>query len=446
MKGKTLALAAAVLIVSSAKAQWQPFGTSLPSFVIGFEADSSTLYGYGQPSQWVYEWTGTDWQQTLTQLPSSDGIHKLKTIDTALYALTYAAGTTNHVLAWQGNSWQALGGSFVNAGSADPPTLYDIIKYNNELYVTGDFNRVDNDTISGIAKWNGTSWVNVGQGLVSGMPPYTTLLYPHQLLLFNGELVVVGNFLNAGGITANGIAAWNGSQWNNFGSGFNKIVYGAEVYNSELYAGGEFTLSGTNTLACIAKWNGSDWVNPGFGFSYYNMGGLHPFIHTLKDIAGALYIAGGFNRETDAGGAHLSSGIVSFDGTSVDTLYGGVNSDAEAIFPYQGGILVGGGFNLAGSTAVNNVALLQTANDVNESVPTDALHVYPNPAQHIFTVYFKNDNFEVEISDLSGRKIFAGKNFQEFARIDCSGFSNGVYFLKVMNERNNFTKKVFVIH
>lgn len=39
--------------------------------------------------------------------------------------------------------------------------------YNNELYIGGYFDRVNGDTIYNIAKFDGTSWSDVGGGLNS---------------------------------------------------------------------------------------------------------------------------------------------------------------------------------------------------------------------------------------------------------------------------------------
>lgn len=438
------------LVPDFSHAQWFSFGSSLPPFVIGFENDTvtNTLYGYGQPSPYPYEWNGIDWQASNMPLPNSGGIHKIKLIDSTLFAVTYATTNFNHVYFKQGNNWLPLGGEFKNIGSTFLPTLYDLIKYNNELYVIGDFNRVDVDTINGIAKWNGTNWVSLGSGLQQGLPPYNNLLYPHQFLNFNNQLVVSGNFINAGGNAANGIAAWDGSQWNVFSSGFNKVVYGMEIFNGELYVGGEFTQSGATALGCISKWNGSAWVDPGFQFSVSGMPGFNPYIHSLKSIGSKLYIGGGFNRLSDLSGTHLSRGIVSYDGLNIDTLDGGVNSDVEAILPFQNGILVGGDFTIAGTTPVTNVAFLQNPTGYSSFDPKKSFEVSPNPFNEKCIIKIPNlslDEIEIKCFDNLGHEFYPGITFRENEiEISNRGLDAGIYFIAI-NQSNKLLSNIKII-
>lgn len=61
--------------------------------------------------------------------------------------------------------------------------------------------------------------------------------------VYNNELYVSGNFENADGNQALGIAKWNGSAWSAVGGGFQTnafsyVVRGLIVYNNELIAGG----------------------------------------------------------------------------------------------------------------------------------------------------------------------------------------------------------------
>ncbi|MBK8982239.1 MAG: hypothetical protein IPM38_07930 [Ignavibacteria bacterium] len=51
-------------------------------------------------------------------------------------------------------------------------------------------------------------------GLSTGMNDWV-----HALTVYNGELIVGGQFTSAGGIPANYIAKWNGSSWSPLGAG-----------------------------------------------------------------------------------------------------------------------------------------------------------------------------------------------------------------------------------
>ncbi|MBK6536285.1 MAG: hypothetical protein IPG09_00450 [Ignavibacteria bacterium] len=78
--------------------------------------------------------------------------------------------------------------------------------------------------------------------------------------IINGNDVYAGgSFLGAGGVSANRIAKWNGSSWSALGNGLNYKVYALEIIGNDVYAGGEFSIAGGQSAKKIAKWNGSEW-------------------------------------------------------------------------------------------------------------------------------------------------------------------------------------------
>jgi peptidoglycan hydrolase-like amidase len=91
----------------------------------------------------------------------------------------------------------------------------------------------------------------------------------YALTVYNGELIAGGEFTYAGGVTCNGIARWNGSQWQPLGTGMNGSLRcrALTVYNGELIAGGWFTTAGGVTCNYIARWNGSQWQPLGTGMA-----------------------------------------------------------------------------------------------------------------------------------------------------------------------------------
>jgi hypothetical protein len=87
-------------------------------------------------------------------------------------------------------------------------------------------------------------------------------------VLPNGDLVAGGEFMTAGGVTANSIARWDGSSWQPLGSGMNGAVFRLVVLpNGDLVAGGNFTTAGGVTVNRIARWDDSSWAPLGSGMS-----------------------------------------------------------------------------------------------------------------------------------------------------------------------------------
>ena len=73
-------------------------------------------------------------------------------------------------------------------------------------------------------------------------------------VLPNGDLVAGGGFTTAGGVSANGIARWNGTSWSALGSGMDASVYAlATLPNGNLVAGGEFSVVNGAVSVYIAQ-------------------------------------------------------------------------------------------------------------------------------------------------------------------------------------------------
>lgn len=76
----------------------------------------------------------------------------------------------------------------------------------------------------------------------------------NALSVYNNELTVAGDFTTAGGVSANRIASWNGSQWRPLGTGINGIILALSSYQGELVVGGTLFSAGGNVSAYFARW------------------------------------------------------------------------------------------------------------------------------------------------------------------------------------------------
>jgi len=219
------------------------------------------------------------------------------------------------------------------------------------LFVAGDFTSVGNVAANRVAKWDGSSWAPLG----SGMDFYNDSVY--ALTVFNdggGEaLYAAGHFDFAGGMEANHIAKWDGSSWAALGSGMeylnevNARVNALTVFDdgngAALYAGGVFVAAGGVPANDIAKWDGSNWSAVGSGVGSSSVDGVLA-LTTFDDGAGmALYAGGSFG----IAGGMVSVGIAKWDGSSWVSLGSGIGGNvlALAAFDDGGGIALyaGGG-------------------------------------------------------------------------------------------------------
>ncbi|MCB0640780.1 MAG: T9SS type A sorting domain-containing protein [Phaeodactylibacter sp.] len=439
---KTILLAAQLCLPLSLFAQYfQEIcpGTTTNGTLVNFAEQDGTIYATGffteicdTPTDYIALWNGSEWEAAEWGLTKPG--HALRNINNQLYIAQYQEGLdSNWVYVLENGIPQKLGsGVFLTtaSGLSQVANLYDIIEYNGRLFACGEFDRVGNENISGIMQWDGQNWTSVGLGLGSNIPGTAPVMYPHQMLVFNGELIVAGNFGKAGGLPANGIARWNGEEWAVMGSGFNSTVYALGVYKDELYAGGYFTMSndGSTEFKAIAKWNGTEWVSPGFGFTNTNLND-YTFVHSFLERNDLLYIAGGLKTvEYDGGQLEPCGGIVTFDGATVDVLDGGVEgNDIEAlIFTEAGDLLVGGGVFGTGYSGRRDI------NAATFRPERPDLVLAPNPAStqlQITGMEAADFPITVQIYDHLGRLIVRQELRQPAITIE--DLQPGVYFLEI---------------
>jgi len=416
-------------------AQWSIVCNSGNGFVVNFVNYDSAVFATGfftnlcnTTANYIEKWDGITWTPVDSGL--TDPGHRLKVIDTQLYIAKYQpAIDSNWVYKWTGNSFVKIGaGVYLSngvTGGDQTPNIYDVVEYNGNLVASGEFDKVGNKNISGIMQWNGTQWDSLGSGL-GGSLTTPAIMYPHQMMVYNNNLYVVGAFTTAGGITANGIAMWDGTQWHAMGQGFNNFVYGIDTFNNEIYVGGEFTASGSTSLKRVAKWNGSNWVDPGFGV-YYSNPSLHAYVHTVKQMNGSLYITGGFDHVVVGNDTMVAHSIIAFDGNNVNTLDGGIeNEEFEGIATYGSDILVGGG-----TYNTSYIAKHQLPAAINNVINAKNLTIYPNPVTDHFIIENVKQGSVLNIYNLLGQKVYSCTVQQQSQMINIASLTAGTYVVQV---------------
>jgi hypothetical protein len=253
----------------------------------------------------------------------------------------------NSIARWDGNSWQPLG-TGVN-GDVEALEVY-----NGELIAAGSFFTTAGGiyVYSCIARWDGSGWQPLGGGITAGNPGY----WANSLTVYNGELIVGGSFNAAGGVDARNIARWNGNSWQPLGGGVDSGGSALTVYNGELIMGGGFTEAYNSdlnggfipvTVNYIARWDGSNWHPLGSGMDDYA-------VEALTVYNGELIAGGPF---TIAGGVDANH-IAHWDGSNWQPLGSGMSDDGQvlALTVYNSELIAGGDFTTAGGVDANNIA------------------------------------------------------------------------------------------
>ncbi|MBP9082591.1 MAG: T9SS type A sorting domain-containing protein [Bacteroidia bacterium] len=173
---------------------------------------------------------------------------------------------------WDGNQYHLT--DYRNFGAI----VRTLCVYNNELYLGASQSFIVNGlTHNNIIRFDGTTWNDVAGGVVG------TFKEVLCMIPYNGDLIVAGRFDFAGSTQSTNIARWDGSQWYPMGDGLSYYVRSlyVDTLSNELYAGGSFTHSGSTQLNYIAKWDGNAWQPLGSG--------LNGAVYGISLYKGGLY-------------------------------------------------------------------------------------------------------------------------------------------------------------
>jgi len=229
----------------------------------------------------------------------------------------------------QSNSTICTAGSWTPLGAGMNGAVWAFAEYNGQLIAGGGFTTAGGVSANHIAAWDGSSWSQLGTGLGD----YEVLV----LTVYNGQLIAGGDFTTAGGVSANHIAAWNGSSWSPLGAGLvggdEAFVLALTVYDGQLIAGGGFTTAGGVSANKIAAWNGSFWTPLGAGPNYD--------VWTLTVYNGQLIAAGGDESSANS--------IAAWNGASWSPLGTGLSYHVSSLTAYNGQLVAGGDFRAAPS-------------------------------------------------------------------------------------------------
>ena len=273
---------------------------------------------------------------------------------------------------WNGTSWT------VYPTTTSNNSFYRVVAYGGSIYVGGFFTTINNVGFSHVARWDGSAWQPVAQGVNGNV---------WHMTVYNNELLALGSFSTAGLVPANNIARWNGYEWGSFGGGTSNGVYAMTTFRGRLVAGGnfqQFTASGP-TAHDIVGWTGSG------GMSAFSSG-MNGTITSLKSYT---VNAGTGSTDLVAGGAFSVAGGVACTNIarwnesdaiitppSWHAMGAGLNGTVYAIERYNGITYAGGAFTQSGATSLPYIAKWNSASGLWEALGVgtngvvNALRVY----------------------------------------------------------------------
>lgn len=260
------------------------------------------------------------------------------------------SGGVAHVALFDGGAWHALGTFEDTGGSA---SIVDVLVIGSTLYVGGRFDRIDGvDVPRGLAAFDGTSWSAVGSGPGDDVT---------ALGVWQGDLVVAGDFTVTGGGVADHIARWTGSQWTAIGGGTPSAARCLIEFAGELWAGLRSS-SGVSDGALVRRFDGQAWAGADNGFESLFDRFLSPASVIVLDFAvfdGQLHVGGTF------GTGFTSPGPIAgrWNGTAWERLgtFGGYAEDfapaweVNVLVPWADRLVLAGLFPRTEDRSIENI-------------------------------------------------------------------------------------------
>lgn len=121
---------------------------------------------------------------------------------------------------------------------------------------------------AGSMLWDGSNWTSLGNGLY-GWSSQSWIIKQHQKTLYMGGSFRKSTFPND---PADGLARWNGTDWENVGGGLSSDVYNMFSFDSllcvEMYGSDPGThIFGDLKVPYLAGWDGNQWCGTPAAFS-----------------------------------------------------------------------------------------------------------------------------------------------------------------------------------
>ena len=449
----------------------------------GRNSDFGTFYGYAK----VLDWDGSQWiQRGSTFLGSSllegtgsaldisnDGNTVAISSPWGYNSLDYKCGLVN-IYDWDGDTWVLRGNTIEGEGSPSPLLQNDVFGLALSLSPDGDYIAIgapQNTQEVGVLQlqghvrvyhWDGQSWTQVGEDIDGEI---SLEEFGHSLdISADGTKVAIGGrgfrIWTDGVVTTDGAGivrtyAWDGVEWNlrdepmigtEQGEKLGTAVSLSDDGNIlAVSSPNPFGLNGTTN---IFDYNGTDWV----------------LRSTIIGINGAL---AGPSNDLSADGTSLVIGepwqnfvnggtrVLNWNGTqwipenedfSTFISSPGVIGFGSAVRISSDGnaIVVGAPSEDAVSFDEGRVYVFQ--NSLVASSPLldkTTLSVYPNPTSGVLRVSSDDEILSYHVLSLEGRMCDSGAgNHASEVKIDLTGLTSGVYFLKIQTLQNEQTWKV----
>ncbi len=342
---------------------------------------------------------------------------------------------TTGLALWDGAKWDSLPKRAFRFGQQ--VVIHGFLKKGSLLYIIGMFDTIAGQPTNGIATWDGTNFNPILLPIDPSFQSVTSIAeYQNEVYITGGAFV--GDKVD--------VLKYNGTSWvSTTGGGFTGPFAGAKnlvVYNNELYAAGYFEMVNGNSGNNVIKWDGSQWHDVGFGTigSYIEINKMLVYHNKLWLFGYIPKVAGSF-----------AGNVAVYDGTSWCGLKDTLDNTINAATVYNDTIYIGGAFWKANSDSITYMAKLSDENlfnqcvnvvGINELSNSNYFSIYPNPSTSTFNIIDENNqlqNATIQIQNYLGQTVFISSFTSQ---INLSNLSAGMYFLTIADKSTKKTVKI----
>jgi hypothetical protein len=339
--------------------------------------------------------------------------------------------SVTNVAYWDGSSWHGAGCTY--------GTIYDLIVYKNELYACGDFDVCAALSDVNFAKWDGTYWQQMPDlyGRVNTME------------VMGDDLVLGGAFVYEGDPT--NVIRWNAqSNYHTFDNNIGNEVMDFEWYHDTLYAACKQTqpVQLTNTLMQLSS---NEWKVPtGFSFLEFVSAANEPGFNTLCIDGNSMMVGGNFNYMPGMG-TYGTNCIAITNGHLGNSNWFLLDSTVNKMVRFKSSLFVGGKFKhgdpMAG-VVLNGIARRSSATSIPDIHGGQTFEIFPNPINNN-KINIEN-NFEANqlmLTDISGRQLLSLPLKDKAAKqqVTLPAVASGVYIIGISNAKGEKVLKKVVV-
>ncbi|MEK6303669.1 MAG: hypothetical protein AABO41_23435 [Acidobacteriota bacterium] len=348
--------------------------TTLAIFALLLASQSIPAYGFFHPADGPDSISDDDrWDNSMRLADANaapfTSVRSIAVMGKDVYVggrLASAGGVpVSGIARWDGVTWSNVGGGIdFCRGIFCFPTAYALEVKGDELIVGGNFGSIGGVLANKVAKWDGSKWSTIGDGInICDGPDCVTV---QSIALSGDNIYAIGNVLTdvkdiGGTVRVQGFVIWDGANWSPLGGGVigdsvTASINAIAVSGTDVYVGGNFWSAGGIAAKNIVRWTGSAWAalgsgvegcvsaNPNFACS--------PYVATIAAKGKDVYAGGRFA----AAGGTSANNIARWDGERWHALGSGANGLVMKLAVHGDWIYAGGTFTEIDGVKANGIA------------------------------------------------------------------------------------------